>query len=224
MMMTSKKRDRPDDNGHSDIPDHLLIIGDLPDSIDDSDGRIDSALLPSDIFHDDEGGYLEGLSTLPTLPIIQRAKGEKRSKSYENVIPNVNYNLINDRLVGTLHMPVQIPKMGKDKKDTRTKCGICCAKITIKCSHCGVGMCIADRDGRNCWREFHTREVLEYSLPKLQALEKNQKLTDRNHSVERIRTVHSDIMTDMLGQSSSSLHNHPSSNINIGNVNDSLVI
>ena len=115
----------------------------------------DSSILPNEI----TGAY----DSIPLLPI----KGERKAKlakrpKLDGVLPRINYNLISDRLVGTLHMPLQTPKMGKDRKDTRSICGICGAKTTIKCSHCGVGMCIVDRDGRNCWREFHTRQVLEF--------------------------------------------------------------
>ena len=118
----------------------------------------DSSLLPNEI----AGPY----DAIPLLPLKseRKAKLAKRPK-LEGVLPRINYNLISDRLVGTLHMPLQTPKMGKDKKDTRSICGICGAKTTIKCSHCGVGMCIVDRDGRNCWREFHTRQVLEFKQP-----------------------------------------------------------
>ena len=115
----------------------------------------DSSLLPMDImaaYHDESNGSHHQQ---------RKSKLAKRQK-LEVVLPKLNYNLICDRLVGTLHMPLQTPKMGRDKKDTRTNCGICGAKTTIKCAHCAVGMCIADRDGRNCWREFHTRDILEY--------------------------------------------------------------
>lgn len=117
-----------------------------------------------------------GFDPLPLtlLPIIEdrKIKHAKRPKP-DHVLPKINYNLICDRLVGTLHMPLQTPKMGKDRKDTRSTCGICGSKTTIKCSHCGVGMCIADRDGRNCWREFHTRQVLEFKQqPKTERKEK----------------------------------------------------
>ena len=74
----------------------------------------------------------------------QKIKLAKRPRP-DVVLPKQNYNLICERLVGTLHMPIQTPKMGRDKKDTRTTCGICGAKTTIKCSHCGVGMnCLAE--------------------------------------------------------------------------------
>lgn len=118
----------------------------------------DPSLLPNEI-----AGAYESIPLLP-LKSERKAKLAKRPK-LDGVLPRINYNLISDRLVGTLHMPLQTPKMGKDKKDTRSICGICGAKTTIKCSHCGVGICIVDRDGRNCWREFHTRQVLEFKQP-----------------------------------------------------------
>ena len=69
----------------------------------------------------------------------QKVRLAKRPRP-DAVLPRLNYNLICERLVGTLHMPIQTPKMGRDKKDTRSTCGICGAKTTIKCSHCEVGM------------------------------------------------------------------------------------
>jgi hypothetical protein len=186
MLLNLKKRVRSGDDSILDESDHLQNVADLPHLINESpesrlniDDTPSHALLPADIFNN---GYLGEVTTLPPPP--GKVKAERRPKTYEFAVPNVNYNLISDRLIGTLHMPLQIPKMGLDKKDTRTKCGICSAKTTIKCSHCGVGMCIADRDGKNCWREFHTREVLEYAPPKAQTHDKNdrsQKYTDRNH-------------------------------------------
>lgn len=147
------------------------------------------ALLSVEIFHGEEdgndNGILEGIIPIPLENMIQKERSSKRKKPHQTIIPNVNHNSITDRLVGTLHMPLQIPKIGKDKKDTRVKCGICSAKTTIRCSHCNVGMCIADRDGRNCWREFHTREVLEYTLPKTAMLETN----DRNMRIPEIMHI-----------------------------------
>ena len=139
----------------------------------------DSSLLPSQI----TGAY----QSIPLLPLKneRKAKLAKRPK-LDGVLPRINYNLISDRLVGTLHMPLQTPKMGKDRKDTRSICGICGAKTTIKCSHCGVGMCIVDRDGRNCWREFHTRQVLEFKQP------------SKAEKKDRVRGIHSSFTDSSL--------------------------
>lgn len=116
----------------------------------------------STLLHSEMTGVYDPLPPLPLMIMEDRKVKVAKRPKLDPVYPKINYNLICDRLVGTLHMPLQTPKMGKDKKDTRSTCGICAAKTTIKCSHCGVGLCIADRDGRNCWREFHTRQVLEY--------------------------------------------------------------
>lgn len=64
------------------------------------------------------------------------------------------------------HFPISVPKNTVDEntkkiKDTRAKCGICTAKTTIRCSTCNVGLCISNKDGVNCWKEFHTVEVLD---------------------------------------------------------------
>ena len=151
-----------------DGDDNLLSGGDLPELsvAENNDAEIaeivdvinnDTSLLPSMM-----EGYINVPHILPPPDLRNKKLLAKRQKM-EMMLPKLNYNLICDRLVGTLHMPLQTPKLGRDRKDTRTTCGICGAKTTIKCSHCGVGMCIGDREGRNCWREVHTKEVLEYN-------------------------------------------------------------
>jgi hypothetical protein len=169
--------------------DNLMSNADLPElsqlsAADNNDAEIaeivdvinnDSSLLPSGIME----GYINGgiiTHSLPNPDNRNKNKLAKRQK-LDVVLPKTNHNLIVDRLVGTLHMPLQTPKMGRDRKDTRTTCGICGAKTTIKCSHCAVGMCIADRDGRNCWREFHTRDVLEYKQqPKTERKDRSRQI------------------------------------------------
>lgn len=159
----------------------------------------DSSLLHGEM----TGGY----DPLPPLPLMimdeRKIKVAKRPK-LEPVYPKINYNLICDRLVGTLHMPLQTPKMGKDKKDTRSTCGICAAKTTIKCSHCGVGLCIADREGRNCWREFHTRQVLEYKQqPKADRKERSRGLSSSfSDSTIALNNLQQEL--DLMNNSSSS--------------------
>lgn len=162
----------------------------------------DSSLLPTEM----SGSY----GILPLCPLSygedQKVNHAKRPK-INLLLPKLNYNLICDRLVGTLHMPIQTPKMGRDRKDTRSTCGICGAKTTIKCSHCGVGMCIIDRDGRNCWREFHTRQVLEYKQqPKAEKKDRNRGMSS---SFSDSSLVLNDLQQDLHMHNGSS-----SSNVN----------
>ena len=205
MMEPFKKKNKSDMDSLSGIPCHHLICDELNDPTENNGIRADAVpcdtLLPSDIFHDDESRYHERHVPLPQIPLIQKGRAEKRPKAHD--LTSMNYNLINDRRVGTLHMPVQIPKLGKDRKDTRTKCGICGSKITIRCAHCDVGLCIADRGDRNCWREFHTREILEYFPAKAQQTpsdrhDRNHKQVDRNYAIERNRILAVDLLNDVL--------------------------
>ena len=188
---------------------------DLSDSTDD-DGNIDTegahdipshVLLTEEMFLDDDSEFRDSsadhLAPSPSST-KKKAKSRKYKKSCHQMGPNYNYNLIVDRLIGTMHMPIQTPKIGQDKRDTRSKCGICNAKTTILCSHCLVGLCIADRGDTNCWKEFHTREFIEFSRPK-HPLSRymNQKMVERNHSSEGNQLLPVDALDDMIGPSSS---------------------
>lgn len=213
-----RKRDRSEHDsvlGISIDGHNLNEEADLSDSTDD-DGNIDiegahdipsHVLLTGEMFLDDDSDFhdssADNLASSPSST-KKKAKSRKYKKSCHHMGPNCNYNLITDRLIGTMHMPLQTPKIGKDKRDTRSKCGICNAKTTILCSHCLVGLCIADRGDTNCWREFHTKEFIEFSRPK-HPLSRymNQKMVERSHSSERNRLLPVDAIDDMIGPSSS---------------------
>lgn len=215
--MGSRKRIR---SGDDPVLSNVSDNSDSDDSSDSNDDTRDSTgitpkhiLLPSEmLMNDNDCEYLEYTAPQPDCTASNlKTKSQRHSKAYESNSPLSNYNLITDRLVGTLHMPLQIPKMGKEKKDTRMKCGICGAKTTIQCSHCCVGMCIADRNGMNCWKEFHTREYIDYARPKLTALERkdiSHNASDRGNSVDRDRLLPIDLLDDILCHPSVSLENN----------------
>ena len=233
--MRSKKRVRSGDDPV------LSSVSDDSDSDDSSDSCDDTRnmtsiipkhiLLPTEmLINGDDCEYLEyKIRQADSTATNLRSKSQRHSKAHESNSPHSNYNLITDRLIGTLHMPLQIPKMGKEKKDTRTKCGICGAKTTIQCSHCCVGMCIADRNGMNCWKEFHTREFIEYARPKSSSSERknaNYNAVDHSNSVDRGRLLPTDPLDDILCHPSVSLENHrePLSDINSDELMNSVVV
>lgn len=215
--MGSRKRVR---SGNDPVLSSVSDNSDSSDSSDSCDDTRDSTstipkhiLLPTEmLIDDDDCEYLDYMAPQANSAATNlKTKSQRHSKAYESNSPLSNYNLITDRLVGTLHMPLQIPKMGKEKKDTRMKCGICGAKTTIQCSHCCVGMCIADRNGMNCWKEFHTREYIDYARPKLTASERkdvSHKTADHGNSVDRDRLLSIDLLDDILCHPSVSLENN----------------
>jgi hypothetical protein len=233
--MGSRKRVR---SGNDPVLSSVSDNSDSSDSSDSCDDTRDSTstipkhiLLPTEmLIDDDDCEYLEYMAPQANSSATNlKNKSQRHSKAFESNSPLSNYNLITDRLVGTLHMPLQIPKMGKEKKDTRMKCGICGAKTTIQCSHCGVGMCIADRGGMNCWKEFHTREFIEYARPKLSTSERKNadyKSVDNGNAVDVVSLLPIDHLEDIVCHPLASSENHrePQPDANSGDLMDSIIV